>query len=54
MTLQWAMFELARSPGVQEQLRTEIFAAKQAAQGDMLKMLKSVKLLKAAIKETLR
>lgn len=48
------MFELARTPVVQEQLRAEIFAARQAAQGDMLKMLKAVRLLKAAIKETLR
>ncbi|KAM7134017.1 cholesterol side-chain cleavage enzyme, mitochondrial-like [Macrochelys suwanniensis] len=54
MTLQWAMFELARTPVVQEQLRAEIFAARQAAQGDMLKMLKGIRLLKAAIKETLR
>ncbi|XP_009986674.1 PREDICTED: cholesterol side-chain cleavage enzyme, mitochondrial, partial [Tauraco erythrolophus] len=37
MTLQWAMFELARSPA-----------------GDRVKMLKTVRLLKAAIKETLR
>ncbi|XP_034640653.1 cholesterol side-chain cleavage enzyme, mitochondrial isoform X2 [Trachemys scripta elegans] len=54
MTLQWAMFELARTPVVQEQLREEIFAARQAAQGDMLKMLKAIRLLKAVIKETLR
>nr|XP_006121145.2 cholesterol side-chain cleavage enzyme, mitochondrial isoform X2 [Pelodiscus sinensis] len=54
MTLQWAMFELARAPAVQEQLRAEIFAARQAAQGDELKMLKALRLLKAAIKETLR
>uniref|UniRef100_A0A8C8VGP5 Cholesterol side-chain cleavage enzyme, mitochondrial n=1 Tax=Pelusios castaneus TaxID=367368 RepID=A0A8C8VGP5_9SAUR len=54
MTLQWAMFELARSPVVQDQLRAEILAARQVAQGDVLKMLKSIRLLKAAIKETLR
>uniref|UniRef100_A0A452H3G6 Cholesterol side-chain cleavage enzyme, mitochondrial n=1 Tax=Gopherus agassizii TaxID=38772 RepID=A0A452H3G6_9SAUR len=54
MTLQWAMFELARTPVVQEQLRAEIFAARQAAQGNMLKMLKALRLLKAVIKETLR
>ncbi|XP_025899423.1 cholesterol side-chain cleavage enzyme, mitochondrial [Nothoprocta perdicaria] len=54
MTLQWAMFELARAPGIQEQLRAEILAAKQEAQGDRVKMLKSIRLLKATIKETLR
>ncbi|XP_053128670.1 cholesterol side-chain cleavage enzyme, mitochondrial [Hemicordylus capensis] len=54
MTLQWAMFELARAPALQEQLRAEIFTAKEATQGDLLKMLKSVPLLKATIKETLR
>lgn len=54
MTLQWAMFELARSPGTQEQLRAEVLAAKRQAVGDRVKMLKSTPLLKAAIKETLR
>ncbi|POI22482.1 hypothetical protein CIB84_013770, partial [Bambusicola thoracicus] len=54
MTLQWAMLELARSPGIQERLRAEVLAAKQEAQGDRVKMLKSIRLLKAAIKETLR
>uniref|UniRef100_A0A8D0L640 Cholesterol side-chain cleavage enzyme, mitochondrial n=1 Tax=Sphenodon punctatus TaxID=8508 RepID=A0A8D0L640_SPHPU len=54
MTLQWAMYELARSPSIQEQLRAEIFAAKAKAQGDMLKLLKSIPLLKASVKETLR
>lgn len=54
MTLQWAMLELARSPGIQERLRAEVLAAKQEAQGDRVKMLKSIRLLKATIKETLR
>ncbi|KAJ7422454.1 Cholesterol side-chain cleavage enzyme, mitochondrial [Willisornis vidua] len=54
MTLQWAMFELARSPGVQEQLRAEVLAAKREAEGDRVKMLKTIRLLKATIKETLR
>lgn len=54
MTLQWAMLELARSPGIQERLREEVLAAKQEAQGDRVKMLKSIRLLKATIKETLR
>ncbi|NWR48135.1 CP11A protein, partial [Regulus satrapa] len=51
MTLQWAMLELARAPGVQEQLRAEVLAAKREAGGDREKMLKSTRLLKAAIKE---
>ncbi|NP_001120846.1 cholesterol side-chain cleavage enzyme, mitochondrial [Taeniopygia guttata] len=54
MTLQWAMLELARAPGVQEQLRAEVLAAKREAGGDREKMLKSTRLLKATIKETLR
>lgn len=54
MTLQWAMFELARAPAVQEQLRAEVLAAKREAAGDRVKMLRSIRLLKAAIKETLR
>ncbi|XP_047937480.2 cholesterol side-chain cleavage enzyme, mitochondrial [Anser cygnoides] len=54
VTLQWAMFELARSPGTQEQLRTEVLAAKHKVAGDRVKMLKTTPLLKAAIKETLR
>uniref|UniRef100_A0A8D2IP72 Cholesterol side-chain cleavage enzyme, mitochondrial n=1 Tax=Varanus komodoensis TaxID=61221 RepID=A0A8D2IP72_VARKO len=54
ITLQWAMYELARAPAMQEQLRSEVFAAKAASQGDVLKMVKSVPLLKAAIKEVLR
>ncbi|NXI65576.1 CP11A protein, partial [Anseranas semipalmata] len=54
MTLQWALFELARSPGIQERLREEVVAAKREAAGDRVKMLKSIRLLKATIKETLR
>ncbi|XP_062998462.1 cholesterol side-chain cleavage enzyme, mitochondrial [Elgaria multicarinata webbii] len=54
MTLQWAMYELARAPALQEQLRAEILAAKASSQGDVLKRLKSVPLLKATIKEVLR
>ncbi|RMB94540.1 hypothetical protein DUI87_29352 [Hirundo rustica rustica] len=54
MTLQWAMLELARAPGVQEQLRAEVLAAKRETGGDREKMLRSTRLLKAAIKETLR
>ncbi|NXS36654.1 CP11A protein, partial [Pomatostomus ruficeps] len=54
MTLQWALLELARSPGVQEQLRAEVLAAKRDTGGDRAAMLKATPLLKAAIKETLR
>ncbi|XP_061450996.1 cholesterol side-chain cleavage enzyme, mitochondrial isoform X2 [Rhineura floridana] len=54
MTLQWAMYELARAPGIQEHLQSEILAATLSSQGDVVKMLKSVPLLKATIKETLR
>ncbi|XP_043843883.1 cholesterol side-chain cleavage enzyme, mitochondrial [Dromiciops gliroides] len=54
MTLQWYMFEVARNLNVQEMLRSEVLAARRDAQGDMNKMLRSVPLLKAAIKETLR
>ncbi|XP_042331113.1 cholesterol side-chain cleavage enzyme, mitochondrial [Sceloporus undulatus] len=54
ITLQWAMYELARAPALQEQLRSEIFAAKASSQGDILKVLKSVPLVKAAVKEVLR
>uniref|UniRef100_A0A8D0ED34 Cholesterol side-chain cleavage enzyme, mitochondrial n=1 Tax=Salvator merianae TaxID=96440 RepID=A0A8D0ED34_SALMN len=54
ITLQWAMYELARAPGLQDQLRSEILTAKAASQGDILKTLKTVPLLKATVKETLR
>ncbi|XP_013927265.1 PREDICTED: cholesterol side-chain cleavage enzyme, mitochondrial-like [Thamnophis sirtalis] len=54
ITLQWALYELARAPHLQEQLRSEISAAKASSQGDVAKMMKSTPLLKAAIKETLR
>ncbi|XP_029431195.1 cholesterol side-chain cleavage enzyme, mitochondrial isoform X2 [Rhinatrema bivittatum] len=54
MTLQWTLYELARFPEVQNKLRAEIIAAREANQGDLSKMLKSVPLVKASIKETLR
>ncbi|XP_028929452.1 cholesterol side-chain cleavage enzyme, mitochondrial-like isoform X2 [Ornithorhynchus anatinus] len=54
MTLQWALYELTRSVFVQEQIRREVLDARKASQGDMSKMLNSVPLLRAAIKETLR
>uniref|UniRef100_A0A8D2JMS1 Cholesterol side-chain cleavage enzyme, mitochondrial n=1 Tax=Sciurus vulgaris TaxID=55149 RepID=A0A8D2JMS1_SCIVU len=54
MTLQWHMYEMARTPKVQEMLRAEVLAARRQAQGDMATMLQLVPLLKASIKETLR
>ncbi|XP_072484483.1 cholesterol side-chain cleavage enzyme, mitochondrial [Notamacropus eugenii] len=54
MTLQWCLYEMARNQKVQDMLRAEVLAAHRDAQGDVKKMLKSVPLLKAAIKETLR
>uniref|UniRef100_H3AS27 Cholesterol side-chain cleavage enzyme, mitochondrial n=1 Tax=Latimeria chalumnae TaxID=7897 RepID=H3AS27_LATCH len=53
-SLLWTLYELARNPAVQSQLRAEIASAEKAACGNLTKMLKSVPLLKAAIKETLR
>ncbi|XP_020659476.3 cholesterol side-chain cleavage enzyme, mitochondrial isoform X1 [Pogona vitticeps] len=54
MTLQWAMYELAKAPAIQERLRSEILAAKSASQGDILNVLKAAPLVKATIKEVLR
>lgn len=54
MTLQWHLYEMGRSLRVQETLRDEVLAARRLAQGDMNKLLQSVPLLKASIKETLR
>ncbi|XP_057577864.1 cholesterol side-chain cleavage enzyme, mitochondrial isoform X2 [Hippopotamus amphibius kiboko] len=54
MTLQWHLYEMARSLNVQEMLREEVLNARRQAQGDINKMLQLVPLLKASIKETLR
>ncbi|XP_078056217.1 cholesterol side-chain cleavage enzyme, mitochondrial-like [Mustelus asterias] len=54
MTLLWTMYELAKYPNVQENLRNEILEANQKTEGDLLQMLKSVPLLRASLKETLR
>ncbi|XP_035883868.1 cholesterol side-chain cleavage enzyme, mitochondrial isoform X2 [Phyllostomus discolor] len=54
MTLQWHLYEMARSLRVQKMLREEVLAARQQAGGDMSRMLQLVPLLKASIKETLR
>ncbi|KAG7473374.1 hypothetical protein MATL_G00095130 [Megalops atlanticus] len=54
ITLLWTLYELARYPDLQEELRAEIAAARAASQGDMAQMLKMVPLVKGALKETLR
>lgn len=54
MTLQWNLYEMAHNLEVQEMLRAEVLAARRQAQGDMVKMVQLVPLLKASIKETLR
>ncbi|XP_077329959.1 cholesterol side-chain cleavage enzyme, mitochondrial [Lithobates pipiens] len=54
ITLQWAMYQLARAPSVQEKLRSEIKAARKAAGNDLNALLKRIPLVKAAVKETLR
>lgn len=54
ITLLWTLYELARHPDLQEELRAEIAAARTSTQGDMVQMLKRVPLVKGAIKETLR
>ncbi|XP_063782524.1 cholesterol side-chain cleavage enzyme, mitochondrial [Pseudophryne corroboree] len=54
MTLQWAMYELARAPVVQEKLRAEVLAARASSGSDLTALLKMIPLVKAAIKETLR
>ncbi|XP_048450585.1 cholesterol side-chain cleavage enzyme, mitochondrial-like, partial [Rhincodon typus] len=53
-TLLFTLFELARNPSVQTALRDEVTAAYREAQGDVCKLMSSVPLLRAAIKETLR
>ncbi|XP_024413271.1 cholesterol side-chain cleavage enzyme, mitochondrial [Desmodus rotundus] len=54
MTLQWHLYEMARSLRVQKMLREEVLAARRQAGGDMSRMLQLVPLLKASIKEILR
>ncbi|PWA30505.1 hypothetical protein CCH79_00015277, partial [Gambusia affinis] len=54
ITLLWTLYELARHPNLQEELREEVAAARTASQGDMLDMLKRIPLVKGALKETLR
>nr|KAF6499678.1 cytochrome P450 family 11 subfamily A member 1 [Molossus molossus] len=54
MTLQWHLYEMARSLRMQEMLREEVLAARRQAGEDMSRMLQLVPILKASIKETLR
>lgn len=54
ITLLWTLYELARHPSLQEELRAEVAAARAESQGDMLEMLKQIPLVKGALKETLR
>ncbi|MBN3307820.1 CP11A protein, partial [Amia calva] len=54
ITLLWTLYELARHPELQEELRAEIQAARASCQGDKVQMLKMVPLVKGALKETLR
>ncbi|KAM8782102.1 cholesterol side-chain cleavage enzyme, mitochondrial [Rhynchonycteris naso] len=54
MTLQWHLYEMARSLRVQEALREEVLAARHQAGEDLDRLLQLVPLLKASIKETLR
>ncbi|XP_029952442.1 cholesterol side-chain cleavage enzyme, mitochondrial isoform X2 [Salarias fasciatus] len=54
ITLLWTLYELAKHPSLQEELRAEVAAARAASQGDMLEILKRIPLVKAALKETLR
>ncbi|XP_061078481.1 cholesterol side-chain cleavage enzyme, mitochondrial-like isoform X1 [Conger conger] len=53
-TLLWTLYELAKQPELQEELRAEIAAARLSSQGDLVEMLKMVPLVKGALKETLR
>ncbi|XP_078064643.1 cytochrome P450 11B, mitochondrial-like, partial [Mustelus asterias] len=53
-SLLFTLFELARNPDIQTALRKEVDAAYREAEGDVWKLLQTVPLLRAAIKETLR
>uniref|UniRef100_A0A6Q2XV96 Cholesterol side-chain cleavage enzyme, mitochondrial n=1 Tax=Esox lucius TaxID=8010 RepID=A0A6Q2XV96_ESOLU len=54
ITLLWTLYELARHPDLQEELRGEVVGARASSQGNMLQMLKRIPLVKGALKETLR
>ncbi|XP_056618178.1 cytochrome P450 11B, mitochondrial-like isoform X1 [Triplophysa dalaica] len=52
--LQFALFELARNPDVQERVRTQALSSWKQAAGDPQKALQGAPLLKGTVKETLR
>ncbi|XP_058601929.1 cytochrome P450 11B, mitochondrial [Onychostoma macrolepis] len=52
--LQFALFELARNPGVQERVRAQVLASWEQASGNPQKALQGAPLLKGTVKETLR
>ncbi|XP_026083710.1 cytochrome P450 11B, mitochondrial [Carassius auratus] len=52
--LQFALFELARNPDVQERVRAQVLSSWEQASGDPQKALQGAPLLKGAVKETLR
>uniref|UniRef100_A0A8C6SLV3 Cholesterol side-chain cleavage enzyme, mitochondrial n=1 Tax=Neogobius melanostomus TaxID=47308 RepID=A0A8C6SLV3_9GOBI len=54
ITLLWTLYELARHPNLQEELRAEVVKARETSQGNMQEMLKHIPLVKGALKETLR
>ncbi|XP_054633297.1 cholesterol side-chain cleavage enzyme, mitochondrial [Dunckerocampus dactyliophorus] len=54
ITLLWTLYELAKHPNLQEELRAEVASARAQCQGDMVEMLKRIPLVKGALKETLR
>lgn len=52
--LQFALFELARNPDVQERVRTQVQSSWKQAAGNPQKALQGAPLLKGTVKETLR
>lgn len=54
ITLLWTLYELAKYPNIQEELRAEVTAARAASLGDVQEMLKRIPLIKGALKESLR
>ncbi|XP_034032326.1 cholesterol side-chain cleavage enzyme, mitochondrial-like [Thalassophryne amazonica] len=54
VTLLWTLYELAKHPSLQEELRAEVAIARTESHGNMMEMLKRVPLVKGALKETLR
>uniref|UniRef100_A0A8C5GBG0 Cholesterol side-chain cleavage enzyme, mitochondrial n=1 Tax=Gouania willdenowi TaxID=441366 RepID=A0A8C5GBG0_GOUWI len=54
ITLLWTLYELARHPNLQEELRGEVAAARAESGGDLMEMLRRIPRVKGALKETLR